>query len=127
MTDTVLNAGTSGGTKTHRFKSTGSNKADVAKDAPGQLYGIQAFSTDETPVYVRVYDKATAPGTSDTPVWEGLVPGSTGGVGSGFLKEWPTGLDVFTAGIGYRITTGVADSDDTATSANEVIVNFEYK
>ena len=124
---TRITAGTSGGTNTHRFKSNGTAKNGNAKTSAGQLYGIQAFSTDETPVYVRVYNKASAPGTSDTPVWEGLIPGSSGGIGSGFLKEWINGLDKFGAGIGYRVVTGAADTDDTAATANEVIVNFEYK
>lgn len=109
------------------FLSNGTAKNGVIKNSPGQLYAVTAFSVDETPVYIRLYNKATAPLTTDTPVYRLMIPGSNSGIGSGFMKEWPLGLDVFTAGIGYRITTGIADDDDAVVSANEVIVNFEYK
>jgi hypothetical protein len=38
----------------------------------------------------------------------------------------PAGVD-FTAGISARATTGVADNDTGAPSANDVIVNIFYK
>lgn len=117
----------SGGCQSTRFKSNGALKAGVIKTSAGQMYGIQAFSTDETPVYLRLYNSATSPAASATPVWEGVIPGSASAIGSGFLKDWTTGLDEFPDGIAYRVVTGAADNNDDATASNEVVVNFEYR
>lgn len=104
------------------FISDGSAKAGVIKASRGQLYGASFGNTNAAACYVRLYNKASAPLTSDTPVYRFTIPGAT--VGAGREKQWPKGLE-FDTGIAYRITTGAADTNDVAATANEVTANFD--
>lgn len=111
-----------GGCTATVFLSNGTLKNGVIKSTPGQLYGLSADNINAAPCYVRLYNQTTAPATTDTPVYRLRVPGSTsGGVRE---KVWTKGLE-FSVGIAYRITTGVADNDDTATANTEVLANFD--
>ena len=111
-----------GGCTPTAFKSDGSAKAGVIKASPGQLYGASFDNTNASPAYCRLYNQTTSPATSDTPVYRFKIPGST--TVGGREKVWPKGLE-FSIGIAYRITTGIADSDDTAAASNEVFANFD--
>lgn len=104
------------------FISNGSLKNGVIKAGPGKLFGASFGNANAAACYVRLYNKTTAPITSDTPVYRFIIPGAT--TGAGREKVWLGGL-FFSTGIAYRITTGAADSDDTATASNEVMVNFD--
>lgn len=96
--------------------------------ATGQV--IKAFSGDVLSMYIsnngaavnylKFYDKATAPTASDTPILTLPIPLKS-------VAPWsPLDGIHFTAGISIRASTGVADSDNTAPGANEVVVNIEY-
>lgn len=88
-----------------------------------RVYGVQVFHIDATPVYVKLYDKATAPAETDTPVWRGGVPANAtaaNGAGANFMFPMPITL---TAGLGVRAVTGITDAGDTALTASEVLVN----
>lgn len=98
--------------------------AKVVKASAGQIYGGWLTNVNAAPAYVKFYDKATAPTTADTPVQRLLVPGNAAGAGG--ILPMPVGLS-FTAGISFRIVTGVADNDSTDVAANEVLVNLGYK
>ena len=71
--------------------------------------------------YVKLYDKATAPTSADTPKCTIPLPASSA---ANIIA--PAGID-FTAGIGIRVTSGVADNDTTAPTANDVVVNIFYR
>lgn len=114
----------SGGFSAYSFLSTAAVQAANLKNAAGQLYSIEFFNISATPVYVRVYDKATSPLTSDTPILRFVVPGNT--AGAGFVKSWDKGIPV-TTGLGIRVTAGIADNDATALTASTVAGNVEYK
>jgi len=74
---------------------------------------------------VKLYNTAGAPTVgTDTPVMVIRVPGNT--AGAGIVIPFPHGV-AFATGIGIGVTTGVADNDTTAPTANEVIVNLMYK
>lgn len=117
-------AGTTGGHSPSSFLSTAAVQATNVKASPGQIYGIEFFNLNAAAVYVRLYDKASTPGTGDTPIWRGIVPGNT--AGAGFVKSWPQGIPC-TLGIGFRCTGAIADNDATVLVANTVIGNIEYK
>ena len=73
--------------------------------------------------FVKIYDKATPPTSADTPVLRFQLPGNSSG--AGWSQPLPGGL-TFTNGIGFRITTGAADNDTGAASANDVLINMGY-
>lgn len=88
--------------------------ATLIKAAPGAIAGIYATNTNAARRYLKLYDKSTAPTSADTPAAIfTLEPGTT----SAF--EPPAGIN-FVNGIGFRITTGVADADATAATAGDI-------
>jgi hypothetical protein len=96
---------------------TGVNIKATAGEVAGWFLGNQASSVR----YVKLYDKATAPGSGDTPKCTLPMPAN-----SAANVIAPAGID-FTSGIGIRVTTGVADNDTGAPTANDVVVNILYK
>jgi hypothetical protein len=93
----------------------------VVKASAGQLYGIVIYNAAVATRYIKVYDKATAPTSSDTPKM--TVPLNT-------LLGQAIPVDIgaaFASGIGLRATTGLADADTGAPGTNDVIVTVFYK
>lgn len=115
---------TSGGLLLSSFLSTSAVQAAQIKGSAGQVYSIEFFNVGAAAVYVRLYNMTGTPGTIDTPVWRGIVPGNT--AGAGFVKTWDKGL-AFGTGIGWRVTAAIADNDATSLSASQVIGNIAYK
>ncbi len=115
---------TAGGTTPYSFLSTAAVQAAAIKASAGQVYGLRFFNKGAAPVYVRLYNQTTTPGTSDTPIYRCMVPGNTA-VG-GFVDTVPPGI-TFGTGIGIRVTAGVADNDATVLPASDVMGNVLYK
>jgi hypothetical protein len=91
------------------------------KSAPGQVGGWYLSNNAAAVRYVKLYDKAAAPSSSDTPkITILLPPNSAANVLAG------AGID-FTSGIGIRVTTGVADNDSGSPTANDVLINLFYR
>lgn len=92
------------------------------KASKGKVYGWYLYNKSSTVKYVKLYAKASAPSPgSDTPKLRLAVPpngGSNIAFGPGI--PFPTGIAV----IGV---TGVADTDNTAPTANDLIVNIFWK
>ena len=106
--------------------STGNSQdATVIKSSAGVLGYIFASNVNSSPMYVKIYDKATAPTSSDTPKIRMLVPGST--TGSGNNMPIPLYGARFSNGISFRIVTTSPDSGNTGVAAGEVILNYGYK
>lgn len=100
-----------------------SDNATLVRGGRARLCYSCAFNLNDAPVYIKWYDKATAPTSSDTPVLVQGVPSqstSTLGAGSNLGAE---GI-LFTLGIGYRIVKGIANSDATAVDASEVVLSY---
>lgn len=108
------------------FISTAAVQASLIKSGPGVVTGLQFFNVGAAAVYVRLYDTASAPAAASTHLirWRGVVPGAT--TGAGFVVALPAPVK-FTAGIGIRVTAAIADNDNTALSANEVVGNVQYR
>lgn len=115
---------TSGGLSVSSFLSTAAVQATAVKASAGQIYSLSFFNKGAAAVYLRLYNMTTTPGTGDTPVWRGIIPGNT--AGAGLVKQFPSGLE-FSSGIGFRCTGAIADNDATVLAANEVTGNIEYK
>lgn len=114
----------SNGLSLYRRLSTADTNLDTVKASAGRLYSGYVSNTNASPRFVKIYDKASNPVlASDTPKWTVMVPGNSSGV-AGSVKFH--GLQ-FSNGIAISITGAVGDTDTTAISANEVIVNLGYK
>lgn len=92
-----------------------------------KLWGVDVFTIDATPVYVKLYDKATAPASTDTPIHRTGTPSNAiAANGSGNNKGiWPAYIPL-TSGLGVRAVVGLADSDNTALTAAENIINVYW-
>ncbi len=99
-------------------------------DGATTVYGLHLSNINAAAVYIKLFNKASAPdpsacsSNSDCPVITLLVPGATTGVTRDVI--FPTGLS-FSTGLGLAIVTGAAATNETAVSANEVLVNIDYK
>jgi hypothetical protein len=91
------------------------------KASPGEVSGWFIVNNSGAVRYVKLYDKATAPTSGDTPL---ITLGIPGGSAANVLSE--SGID-FASGIGIRCTQLFNDNDTTAPTANDVVLNIFYK
>ncbi len=113
-----------GGASMHHKVSAASNNATNVKSSAGTVYGITGFTIDATPVYLKLYNKATVPTVgTDTPVLVVSFEQGTGAIPASY--QFPKGL-AFSAGISYGIVTGMTDADNTPVVASEVVINIQY-
>lgn len=121
----ALTPATSGGLSSSKLVSAASTNATSIKTSAGQLYNVQAFNTNASARFLKIYNKASAPTVgTDTPVATYLIPGNASG--SGCVIEISNGL-ALNAGLAIAITGGIADNDTTAIGANDCVVNLQYK
>lgn len=105
----------------HSRLGTASDNAVNVKASAGYVHFIHAHNINAATRYLKLYDKATAPSSADTPVMRIPLPPNV-----------PMNINLdshpakFTLGIGFRIVTGIADSDNTAVAANEQVLNLGY-
>lgn len=109
------------GASTYEVVSAASNNAAVVKAAAGRVVGWFCGNTATAARYVKLYDKATAPSPgSDTPAWVIAIPA---------VSSANATLQVplrFATGIGVAIVTGIANNDNTAVAASDVVVSLAY-
>jgi hypothetical protein len=100
------------------------NNATLVKAGPSVLYSIHAVNVNASPRYLKFYDMKAAPqGGAGTPTRRYAIPGNASG--AGFVLQ-PVIPMKFVNGIAFALVTGVADSDNTSPSANDVILTLEY-
>src|SRR4051812_3941631 len=83
----------------------------LLKGGSGTVWGVELGTIGAAPAYLKLYDKTTAPtcGT-DTPVKRLIIPAAaTAANGNASVMAFPAGIR-FTLGIGYCVTTGIADN-----------------
>lgn len=93
------------------------------KASAGVLYNVDVGNINAAYCVLKLYNRATNPSSSDTPVQRYIIPGNTAGAGR--TLNFPNGLN-FSTGIALRITTGIADNNTTGVAASEVTVNLGY-
>lgn len=118
--DEFGNAGGAASAVSRIPSSAATNNATVAKATPGTLKSISAVNTTASVIYLKFYNKATAPTVgTDVPLLTIALPALA-----------TTNLDLnvaFSAGIGYALVTGAADNDNTSVGAGAVIgLNVAY-
>lgn len=100
--------------------SAASDNATLANGAPTRLRQISGYNAKASGVWLKLYDKATAPANTDTPAKRLYIPPT-----SGFIFDMDR---YFAAGLGYRIVTGSADNDATAVAAGDILgLNLDYR
>jgi len=104
-----------------KIKAAASDNATNVKNAAGQLYGYDLSNNTASNKWLKLYNKASAPTSGDTPAATILIPAN-----GGRNVEWKMGLPYGT-GIGYRITGGVAENDATNTAVDDVTGFLLYK
>lgn len=106
---------TASGATASRINAAATTNATNLKASAGQLYTIDVFNVAAYNVFLKLYNKASAPTVgTDTPIM--TIPVQAGG---GFSKTWPMGL-TFATGISYAITKLQADSDTTVLAAGDL-------
>jgi hypothetical protein len=112
------------GTTPYKLISLATTNANVIKATPGNLYSIVAIGLTSTVRYLKLYNKAIAPTVgTDVPVMTIPIPANT--QGAGVAIPFSMGVN-FSAGIAIAITSGLADTDTGAISANDVVVNLTF-
>jgi hypothetical protein len=110
-----LTPAASGGLSASRIKAAASTNATSVKNSGGQVYGWYLYNNTSSAKFFKLYNKASAPSVgSDTPFFTVSIP-ANGGTNIEFSMGVPLGT-----GIAYAITTGIADSDTGAVSADDV-------
>lgn len=102
----------------------GTANPNVVKASPGVLVSIHAINVNAAIRYLKLYDTKTLPVAGNgVPVRRYGIPGAT--TGAGFVIA-PTLPMRFSAGIAFTMTTGIADNDTGALTANDVLLTLEY-
>lgn len=97
-------------------QSTGANIKASSAILTGGIVG----NNGSVVAYVKLYDKATAPSSGDTPILTIPVP-----AGGTVCFGIPFGLST-ASGLGIRASTGVADNDASDPGANVMLANLWY-
>lgn len=120
-------AAATGGATSYSAISANAVLTTAVKASAGQVYGVHMFNNTGSIVYGRLYDMATAPGSSDTAsvIYRFLVPANTSG--AGFIVSLGAVGRACATGIGIRVSTGIADNDTGALTANTILANVIYK
>ena len=93
------------------------------KASAGQIYSLTVNNRSGAERFLKLYDKASAPTVgTDTPKYSIPIPTA---LGPQNIDIPPCGL-TFALGIGIGATTGIADNNTGAPSANDVVVNLSY-
>lgn len=104
-----------------RTISAATTNATSVKASAGVVQAIYVNNANAAVRYLKLYNKASAPTVgTDTPVATFAIPAS-GAINPQFFG----GLN-FDTGIAFALTTGIADSDTAAVSANEHVVHISY-
>lgn len=100
-----------------------SQDAMLVKASPGRVYKILGQNTKASVVYLKLYDKATAPASTDTPKL--TIPLAA----SSAINVDFTAIGVsFNAGIGFRLTTDSPDNSVNGLTAADVVgLNVIYE
>ena len=106
----------------HRYTSAASVNATLFRSVATRLVGVHIINTAAAPRYVKLYNRSSAPSQADTPLITLSVPTN----GQIEFMFGDAGLR-FEAGLGYRIVTGLADADNTATAAGEVLMQLIWE
>lgn len=110
------------GVETKLVISAASTNSTLVKASAGKVFGWHIFNKEAVPVYVKLYNAATAP-TVGTTAQLMVVPIPAGAAAN---VEFTNGI-AFSTGIGLGITKGAANANTEAVAAEGVIANLLWK
>lgn len=109
-----------GHSTTQHTISAASTNDTLTKNAAGAIGLITVTNANAAVRYFKLYNKASAPASTDTPIMTVLLPPtSTTTIGGNSPIRCSTG-------IGWRLTTGIATNDTGAVAASEHAVSIFY-
>ena len=117
----ALDGGGGGGATARLVSAAASTNSTLVKSSAGRITAIQGYNAAATLRYLKLYNKATAPTVgTDVPVKTlPLPPQAAFAYDAGHY---------FATGIGFGLTTGVADNDTGALTAGDVLaLNIDYE
>lgn len=105
--------------------SANTNNAEAITASATGLFSLEAHNFNLTLFrYLKIYDKATAPDpSSDTPKMVIALPP----LGAPVIRGWAPSFVNLQNGLAILMVTGLADTDNTAVAANEIVANFQYR
>jgi hypothetical protein len=116
----IQNANSTGLTQT-RVVAAATTNATSLKASAGNIAAIDLFNVATYMVFLKLYNKASAPTVgTDTPVWTIPLPAS-----GGFSIDFSQG-EYFSTGIAFAITKLQADSDTTVLVAGDVTGRIKW-
>jgi hypothetical protein len=116
----IQNATATGLTQT-RVVAAATTNATSLKASAGNIAAIDLFNVATYMVFLKLYNKASAPTVgTDIPVWTIPLPAS-----GGFSIDFSQG-EYFSTGIAFAITKLQADSDTTALVAGDVTGRIKW-
>jgi hypothetical protein len=97
--------------------------ATLVKAGRGVIVSMHVVNTNAAARYLKFYDTNKVPTAGvGTPCRRYMIPGNTAGAGFVLAPMLPL---KFLVGIAFTLVTGVADTDATAPSANDVVLTLE--
>ena len=118
-------ARTSGGTTIFRSIDLDEGALEVVKASAGQIYWMHIMNLATAVRFVKIYNATSGTIGTGTPVLTFPIPTQGDSNGAGFTLSVPNGI-AFSTGISIGASTGIADNDTGAPSANEVVVNLGF-
>lgn len=116
----------SGGYTPGKLIGANTINATIIKASSGKLGFVSASNVNASAVYLKFYDKATAPDpATDVPKLIFIIPG--GATGAGTNQNIPGSGINFVNGISFILVTGIADTDATAPTASQQTISYGYK
>lgn len=112
----VNGSASSVGMTTSRLIAAATTNATLIKASAGKVYGYIYKNDGASKVYLKFYNKATAPTVgTDTPLF--TIP-----VNAGETVSFANDIGItFSLGIGLAVTGALADADTTAVAANSLV------
>lgn len=114
------------GLSVHRSIDLDEGTLEIVKAKPGQLFGGWVTNFATTTRYIKFYDAVSGTVGTGTPKITLAIPGNSSDDISAILGTGGLGIN-FTTGICVGASTGLADNDTGAPSANDVVVNLFFK
>jgi hypothetical protein len=124
---TITGAAATGGMSYDMLGLAAEDNDKVIKGSAGTVYFISVQSIDAAPVYLKLFDAASiTPGVTSADLQFMCPANTTAASGAGIVLNFSPGIE-FATGINALIATGIALDDNSAVSANEVVVTIGYE
>jgi hypothetical protein len=124
---TITAAAATGGMSFDQLALAAEDNDKVIKGSAGTLYFVSIQSIDATPVYLKLFNAASiTPGTTAADFQFMCPANTTAANGAGLVLNFSPGIQMGT-GIVALVATGIALTNNTAVSANEVVVTLGFE